>query len=162
MPVRHLRERGAEVDIAATSDEPIRTLVGDKDPGETVEPTLTLADADPSGYDLLLVPGGTLNVDSLRLAGKAVDAVRSFTSSGRPVAAICHGPWALVEADAVRGKTLTSYASLRTDVRNAGGSWVDQSVATCDGAGYLLITSRTPDDLKDFLHEVDGALTAHG
>ncbi|GGZ06115.1 type 1 glutamine amidotransferase [Streptomyces nitrosporeus] len=162
VPVRRLREAGATVDVAAVSADAIRTLVGDKDPGETVRPSLTLADADPAGYDLLLVPGGTLNADSLRLDDDALDAVRSFTSSGRPVAAICHGPWALVEAGVVKEKTLTSYLSLRTDIRNAGGTWEDRPVVTDDAGGWLLITSRNPGDLEDFLREIGKALTSAG
>ncbi|GAA4982595.1 type 1 glutamine amidotransferase domain-containing protein [Kitasatospora paranensis] len=158
VPHTHLSGSGAQVDIAAPSPETIRTLVGDRDPGKEVRPTTTLAEVDPADYDLLLVPGGTLNADSLRLDGDALDIVRAFTSSGRPVAAICHGPWALVEADVVKGKTLTSYASLRTDIGNAGGIWVDESVVTDDTNGWTLITARTPDDLGDFLHEIDAAL----
>lgn len=137
LPVRHLRGRGAAVDIAAESSDVIRTLVGDTDPGENVRPSLTLTGADPAYYDLLLVPGGTLNADSLRLQEPAMDLVRSFTSSGRPVAAICHGPWVLVEAGSVENKTLTSYASLRTDIRNA--AWAtgstSRSSATTPAAG---------------------------
>ncbi|WP_031086244.1 DJ-1/PfpI/YhbO family deglycase/protease [Streptomyces sp. NRRL WC-3549] len=158
VPVRHLRDAGAAVDVAAVSADAVRTLVGDKDPGKTVQPTLTLGDADPDGYDLLLVPGGTLNADTLRLQDDALEIVRTFTSSGRPVAAICHGPWALVETGAVRGKTLTSYASLRTDVENAGGTWVDRPVVTDRAEGWLLITSRDPGDLEDFLREIDKEL----
>ena len=116
------------------------------------------ADVDPSGYDMLLIPGGTLYADSLRLDETAVGLVRSFTSTGRPVADICHGPWALVEADGVKGKALTSYASLQTHIRNAGAQWVDTSVVADDANGWLLITSRTPDDLDDFVGEIDKAL----
>ncbi|MEU4264412.1 type 1 glutamine amidotransferase domain-containing protein [Streptomyces argenteolus] len=162
VPLRHLRDRGATVDVAAVTTSPVRTLVGEKDPGEAVRPSLTMAEVDPAGYDLLLVPGGTLNADSLRLQETAVGIVRSFTSAGRPVAAICHGPWVLVEAGVVTDKTLTSYASLRTDIRNAGGNWVDEAVVSDDTGGWLLITSRTPDDLEDFLHEVGKELTATG
>jgi protease I len=158
VPVEHLRGNGAEVEIAAVSDEPVQTLVGDKDPGRKVSPTTTLDDTDPGPYDLLLIPGGALNADHLRMNGKAVAAARSFASSGRPVAAICHGPWALVEADVVRGKTMTSYASLRTDVTNAGGRWVDRSVVSDDTGGWTLVTSRTPKDLDDFLRETEAAL----
>jgi protease I len=158
VPCTHLRGSGAQVDIAAPSLETIRTLVGDKDPGEEVRPTTTLAEVDPAGYDLLLVPGGTLNADRLRLNGDALGIVRSFVSSGRPVAAICHGPWALVEAGAVKGRTLTSYPSLRTDIGNAGGTWVDTSVVRDDAGGCTLITSRTPKDLDDFLREIDAVL----
>ncbi|MEU6991066.1 type 1 glutamine amidotransferase domain-containing protein [Streptomyces sp. NPDC046465] len=162
VPVQHLRERGAHVDVAAVKAEEIRTLVGDKDPGKTVQPDLTLADADASSYDLLLIPGGTVNADSLRLDETAVSMVRSFAESGRKVAAICHGPWLLVEADVVDGKTLTSYASVATDIRNAKGTWVDKSVMHCGANDWDLITSRTPDDLEDFLREIDDTLGAAG
>jgi protease I len=159
VPVKHLRRAGADVDVAAVSAEPIRTLVGDKDPGESVPPSHTLATVQPVDYDLLLVPGGTLNADALRLNETALDTVRSFVSSGRPIAAICHGPWALVEADVVAGKKLTSYPSVRTDIRNAGGTWVDESVVVDDTGGWTLITSRTPEDLDDFVRAIDTVLT---
>ncbi|PZR53653.1 protease [Xylanimonas oleitrophica] len=158
VPVDHLREAGADVTVAAVQDGDVQTLVGDKDPGRTVTPDTTLDAVDPAGYDLLLIPGGTINADNLRLQAPAIDIVKSFTTSARPVAAICHGPWAVVEAGAVSGAQVTSYPSLQTDVRNAGGSWVDQSVVSDSGAGYTLITSRTPDDLPDFLREIEGAL----
>lgn len=158
VPVDHLRGNGAEVDVAAVSGDPVQTLVHDKEPGRTVSPTTTLDDADPAGYDLLLVPGGALNADHLRMDHRAVETARAFAASGRPVAAICHGPWALVEADVVRGKTLTSYPSLRTDIGNAGGRWVDRPVVADGTGGWTLVTSRTPDDLDDFLREVEAAL----
>lgn len=158
VPVQHLRERGAQVDVAAVSAEEISTLVGDKDPGETVTPDLTLADADTSSYDLLLIPGGTINADGLRLDGTAVSTVRAFADSGRKVAAICHGPWLLVEAGVLEGKTLTSYPSVATDIRNAKGTWVDKAVMHCGANDWDLITSRTPDDLEDFLREIDATL----
>ncbi|RII20192.1 General stress protein 18 [Streptomyces sp. YIM 130001] len=161
-PVRHLRNQGAEVSVAAVTKDPIETLVGDQNPGESAEPDLTLAEADPAAYDLLLVPGGTLNADSLRLQDDALRVVRALTEAGKPVAAICHGPWILVEAGLVSGRTLTSYASLRTDIVNAGGDWIDKSVAVDEGDGRLLITSRTPDDLPDFLREIDAALAPAG
>lgn len=157
VPVEHLRADGVEVDVAAVSADDVQTLVGDKDRGRAVTPTLTHADADPGAYDLLLVPGGTINADALRLQDDAVGLVRAFTTAGKPVAAICHGPWALVEAAAVEGKTLTSYPSLETDVLNAGGAWVDRPVVR-DDDGYTLVTSRTPGDLDAFLREVDAVL----
>lgn len=160
VPVDHLRAAGATVDVAAVDDAPVETLVGDKDPGRTVQPTTTLGAVDADAYDLLLVPGGTLNADTLRLQDEAVQIVRSFASSGRPVAAICHGPWLLVEAGLVTGKRLTSYPSLTTDVRNAGGTWVDEEVVADEAGGFRLVTSRTPDDLDAFLREVDAALAA--
>ncbi|MEP7762380.1 type 1 glutamine amidotransferase domain-containing protein [Sanguibacter sp. 25GB23B1] len=160
VPVDHLREAGATVDVAAVEDAPVETLVGDKDPGRPVQPTTTLGSVDADGYDLLLVPGGTLNADTLRLQDDAVNLVKAFASSGRPVAAICHGPWLLVEAGLADGKRLTSYPSLTTDVRNAGGTWVDEEVVADDARGFRLITSRTPDDLAAFLGEIDATLTA--
>ncbi|MCS0634362.1 type 1 glutamine amidotransferase [Streptomyces sp. LP05-1] len=162
VPVERLRAAGAQVDVAAVKNEPVQTLVGDKDPGKSVTPDLTLADADVSAYDLLLLPGGTVNADQLRLEEKAVAAVRAFTLTGRPVAAICHGPWALVEADVVRGKTLTSYASVRTDIINAGGTWKDGPAVRCEADGWTLITSRNPGDLDDFLSEIGSVLAAQG
>ncbi|MEU5237435.1 type 1 glutamine amidotransferase domain-containing protein [Streptomyces lydicus] len=159
VPVQHLRDAGAEVHIAAVTADPIQTLVGDKDPGQKVSPDRTLDDVDASAYDVLVLPGGTLNADALRLQDKAVALVRAFPSAHRPVAAICHGPWGLVEADVVKGKTLTSYPSLRTDIRNAGGHWVDESAVSDHSNGWTLVTSRTPDDLEDFLKAIEAALT---
>ncbi|NGO74670.1 type 1 glutamine amidotransferase [Streptomyces sp. YC504] len=158
-PVEHLRGLGAQVDIAATEKDSIVTLVGDRDPGQTVPATHSLSEVRADDYDLLLIPGGTINADTLRLEDTALDAVRSFASSGRPVAAICHGPWVAVEADVLRGKTLTSYPSTATDVRNAGGTWVDKEVQVCGANGWTLITSRKPDDLPAFLDAINGALT---
>ncbi|MET9471579.1 MULTISPECIES: type 1 glutamine amidotransferase domain-containing protein [unclassified Streptomyces] len=161
VPLEHLRGWGADVDVAAVSAGDVQTLVGDKSPGKTVRPELTLGEVDPADYDLLLVPGGTLNADRLRREDSAMEVVRSFTSTGRPVAAICHGPWALVEAGVLEGKKLTSYPSLRTDIRNAGGEWADEPVIKDDSRGWPLITSRTPGDLEPFLREIDAALAVN-
>ncbi|QHT57605.1 type 1 glutamine amidotransferase [Cellulomonas sp. H30R-01] len=160
VPVDHLSDQGVDVTVAAQSSDPVQTLVGDKDPGRTVTPDTTFADVDAGDYDLLLVPGGTINADTLRLDEQAVGLVRAFAASGRPIAAICHGPWALVEAGVLGGVTLTSYPSLRTDVRNAGGEWRDQEVVTDDAGGFPLVTSRNPDDLPAFLPAVDKVLAA--
>ncbi|MFE2416385.1 type 1 glutamine amidotransferase domain-containing protein [Streptomyces hokutonensis] len=159
VPLARLREDGADITVAAATADPVRTLVGDEDPGETVEPDATFDVVDPGDHQLLLLPGGTLNADQLRLDDKAIAIVKAFASSGRPIAAICHGPWALVEADVVRGKTLTSYASLRTDIRNAGAaSWVDEPVVSDTEGGYTLVTSRTPKDLDAFVDAISKAL----
>ncbi|MEV7520114.1 type 1 glutamine amidotransferase domain-containing protein [Streptomyces sp. NPDC091371] len=107
-------------------------------------------------FDALVLPGGLANPDALRTDRRAVSFVREFFDRGRPVAAICHAPWTLVEADVVRGRTLTSYPSLATDIRNAGGTWVDEEVHVCHAAPATLITSRRPRDLKAFC----GALVA--
>ncbi|GAA2297098.1 type 1 glutamine amidotransferase [Streptomyces kunmingensis] len=161
VPLKKLRDQGADVTVAAQSSDAVQTLVGDKDPGETVRPDTTIEAVDPGAYELLLIPGGTLNVDTLRLDEKAVAAAKTFAGSGRPIAAICHGPWLLVEADVLRDKTLTSYPSLKTDIRNAGAKdWVDESVKQCTAAGYTLVTSRTPKDLDDFVGAVGEVLGA--
>ncbi|MCG6494250.1 DJ-1/PfpI/YhbO family deglycase/protease [Kitasatospora sp. A2-31] len=158
VPVRHLRENGVQVDIAAPDRDDIHTLVRDKDPGETVRPTLTLDEVDASGYDLLIIPGGTINADTLRLRQKAVDIVLAFTTAGRPIASICHGPWLLAEAGVAFGKQLTSFPSLRTDLGNAGASWTNEPMVTDDANGWRLVTSRNPDDLEHFLRGIDTAL----
>jgi protease I len=117
-----------------------------KDWGDKVKVDKTLDDANPNDYDALVLPGGVINPDHLRMEPKAVTFVRQFVSTGRPVAAICHGPWTLVEADVVRGKKVTSWPSVKTDLKNAGANWVDQEVVT-DGQ---FIFSRKPDDIPAF------------
>jgi protease I len=116
------------------------------DKGDTFDVDQTVADADVASYDGLMLPGGVANPDALRTDEQAVGFVRSFIESGKPVAAICHAPWTLVEADVVRGRRLTSWPSLQTDIRNAGGDWVDEEVVV-DGN---LVTSRKPDDIPAF------------
>ena len=160
VPVQHLRDRGATVEIAAQQREDVVTLVGDKDPGQKVTPSTTIDAVDASGYDLLLLPGGSINADTLRLDGKAVAITKAFADAGKPIAAICHAPWTLIEAGAVEGKRLTSYASLQTDLRNAGGDWADEAVVVDDTRGFALITSRDPDDLDAFTGAIDQVLVA--
>ena len=113
-----------------------------------------IRDADPGDYDALVLPGGVANPDHLRTVPEAVAFVRSMFQAGRPAAVICHGPWTLVEADLVRGRTLTSWPSLRTDIRNAGGSWVDTEVQRCTSGPNVLVTSRKPDDLPAFCKQL--------
>ena len=109
-----------------------------------------MGEASAGDYDALVLPGGVANPDKLRMVPEAVEFVRSFAQAGKPIASICHGPWTLVEADLVRGKTLTSWPSLQTDIRNAGGQWQDVEVFTCPEQGFTLVTSRKPDDLEAF------------
>ncbi len=116
------------------------------DKGDSFAVDAVVADADPASYDGLVLPGGVANPDALRLDEDAVSFVREFVESGRPVAAICHAPWTLIEADVVRGRRMTSWPSLQTDLRNAGADWVDEEVVV-DGN---LVTSRKPDDLPAF------------
>jgi protease I len=135
------------------------------DTGDTFKVDRTVDDAPAGEYDALVLPGGVANPDFLRLDPKAVAFVKAFFAAGKPVAAICHGPWMLVEADVVRGRTLTSWPSIRTDVRNAGGTWVDEPVHVCTAGPNTLITSRKPADLKafddalvtEFIKAVEGA-----
>ena len=110
----------------------------------------TIGDADPAQYDGLVLPGGVANPDQLRTVPEAVQFVQAMFEAGKPAAVICHGPWTIVEADLVRGRTLTSWPSLRTDIRNAGGTWVDSEVQVCTSGPNVLITSRNPDDLPAF------------
>jgi deglycase len=116
------------------------------DKADTFEADKTAAEADVADYDALVLPGGVANPDFLRTDEDVVGFIRGFFEAGKPVAAICHGPWTLVEADVVRGRTLTSWPSLQTDIRNAGGEWVDEKVCVDGG----LVTSRKPDDLPAF------------
>lgn len=114
--------------------------------GDSFPVDVPLENADPNRYDALLLPGGVMNPDKLRMNPQAVQFVKAFFDAGKPIAAICHGPWTLVEAGVVRGRTLTSWPSLKTDIRNAGGNWVDQQVVADNG----LVTSRKPDDIPAF------------
>ena len=124
---------------------------------DTFDVDVTVADADVADFDALVLPGGVANPDALRTDSDAVSFVRDFVASGKPVAAICHAAWSLVEADAVRGRTVTSWPSLQTDIRNAGGTWVDEEVVV-DGN---LITSRNPDDLPAFTKTLVDRLGSH-
>ena len=142
--------------VAAQQSDAIQTLVGDKDPGKTVDPDTTLATVSAGDFDALVVPGGTINADTLRTDKRAVEIVSAFVADGKPVAAICHGPWTLVEAGVLSGKTITSYPSLQTDIRNAGAEWVDQEVQVDGG----FITSRNPGDLPAFVDAIEHAQTA--
>ncbi len=116
------------------------------DKADTFDVDRTVAEADASEYDALVLPGGVANPDQLRMDERAVSFARGFFEQGKPVGVICHGPWTLVEADVLRGRTVTSWPSLRTDIRNAGGEWVDEEVVTDNG----LVSSRRPDDLPAF------------
>jgi protease I len=137
---------GASIEVLSIHDGEIDAMQSDTRPAGTIPVDREVRDAKPDDYDALVLPGGTVNPDKLRMDDAAVRFVREFVRSGKPVAAICHGPWTLVEAGVVRGKRLTSWPSLRTDLRNAGAEVVDEEVVV-DGQ---LITSRSPDDLPAF------------
>jgi protease I len=144
-PARAVREAGGEVDLIAPAEEPVQAF-NHLDKGDTFEPDVIVAEADASDYDGLVLPGGVANPDQLRTDAAAVEFIRSFFERDKPVGVICHGPWSLVEADVLRGRTLTSWPSLRTDLRNAGAEWVDEEVHVDDN----LVSSRKPDDLEAF------------
>jgi protease I len=120
------------------------------DASSSYEVDVTTGDADVEDFDALVLPGGVANPDQLRMDAAAVAFVTSHFGAGKPAAAICHGPWTLVEADLVRGRSLTSWPSLRTDIENAGGTWVDVEVQVCSSGPNTLVTSRNPDDLEAF------------
>ncbi|THG33007.1 type 1 glutamine amidotransferase domain-containing protein [Naasia lichenicola] len=145
-----LEEAGARTELLSIHDGEIAARNNDLEDAGTFPVDRQVGSASVDEYDALLLPGGTVNPDQLRMQSVAVEFVRSFVESGKPVAAICHGPWTLVEAGVVRGRRLTSFPSLRTDLRNAGAEVVDEQVVT-DGN---LTTSRSPDDLPAFCERI--------
>jgi protease I len=146
---RALDDAGAETILVSPKADSIQAFKH-HEKGDRFPVDMTLADARPTDFAALYLPGGVANPDALRMDKKAVQFVREFMAADKPVAAICHGPWLLVEADAVAGRRLTSWPSLRTDIENAGGEWVDEPV-TVDGD---LITSRKPDDIPAFSRRI--------
>lgn len=120
------------------------------DKGDTFPVDKTVAEASVDDTDALVLPGGVANPDVLRTDERAVAFTKEFFDAGKPVAAICHAPWTLIEADVLRGRSLTSWPSLKTDIRNAGGTWVDKQVQVCSGGPNVLVTSRKPGDLEAF------------
>jgi protease I len=149
VPLDELRKRGADVKIASIKSGEIKSW--DKtDWGDSVKVDLDAKSVKAEDFDALVLPGGQINPDKLRADENAVQIVREFVKTGKPVAAICHGPWLLVEADALRGRAATSYNSIRTDLRNAGATWKDEAVVVDNG----IITSRSPEDLPQFIAKI--------
>ena len=148
-----LQAEGATVTVIAPKSGDIQGM-NHHDKGDKIHVDATLEQAKPDQFDALVLPGGVANPDTLRTNKHAVEFVRAFAKAGKPVAAICHGPWTLIEADAVRGKKLTSWPSLQTDLRNAGATWQDKDVIR-DGN---LVTSRKPDDIPAFNRELIGMI----
>ncbi len=144
-PVSALKEAGAEVSVVSPKPGRIQGF-NHHDKGDMVPVDRELGSADAASFDALVLPGGVINPDQLRLEPKAIDFVRHFVGAGKPIAAICHGPWTLIDAGGAKGHTMTSWPSLKTDLSNAGATWVDREVVT-DGK---LVTSRKPDDLPAF------------
>jgi protease I len=144
-PRKALDDAGAQTSVVSIKSGKIQGM-NHADKGETVAVDLTLSDARPQEFDALMIPGGLMNPDTLRSTDEALEFVRHFFQEGKSVAAICHAPWVLIDAGVVRGRTLTSWPAIKSDVRNAGGNWVDQEVVVDNG----LVTSRKPDDIPAF------------
>ncbi len=145
-PKQTLEDAGATVTVVSTESGDAQTVNNDLDDGGTYAIDTTFADVSADDFDGLVIPGGTVGADTLRGDDDAVAFVRSFFEQMKPVGAICHAPWLLVEADVLQGRTLTSYPTLQTDIRNAGATWVDEEVVVDQG----MVTSRNPDDLPAF------------
>ena len=156
VPWKALTDAGADVTLVSNKEGEIQSVTKGEKAGKFAVNKL-IADVSARDFDALVLPGGVKNPDTLRMDEGAVALVRDFMAADKPVAAICHAPWLLVEADAVEGRTLTSYPSLRTDIQNAGGSWVDKQVEV----DQKLITSRTPDDLPAFCSRLVTVLANH-
>jgi protease I len=144
-PQEALEEAGAETEIVSPAEKKVRSW-DETDWGSKFKVDVLLADADPNDYDALLLPGGVMNPDHLRLEPKAIEFIRHFFEAGKPVGAICHGPWTIIDAGFARGRRMTSYPSIKTDLKNAGANWVDEEVVVDNG----LVTSRKPADLPAF------------
>jgi protease I len=145
-----VEQAGAETEVLSIQDGEIQAMNGDIDQGDTIQVDRLVSDASPDDYDGLILPGGVINPDKLRMDEDAISFLQDYFRAGKPVGVICHGPWTLVEADLVRGRTLTSWPSIRTDIRNAGGNVVDEEVVTDQG----LVSSRSPDDLPAFCAKI--------
>lgn len=148
-PAKALKQSGAQVEIVSNKAKEIQGF-NHIEKGHKIRVDRTLGEAKPDDYDASMLPGGVINPDMLRLDPTAIDFVRHFVRSGKPVAAICHGPWTLIDAGGVKGKKMTSWPSLRTDLSNAGAYWLDEPVVTDNG----LVTSRKPDDVPAFVHKM--------
>jgi protease I len=148
-PKQILEKRGAEVVLASLKRDPIQATIHD-DPGKTIRPDLTIDEANADDFDALILPGGVRNPDHLRLHDNVIELIRDFDDQEKPIGAICHGPWLLVEADLLDGRTATSWPSIRTDLRNAGARVVDEAAVT-DGN---IVTSRKPEDVEAFANAI--------
>ncbi|MFI6389250.1 type 1 glutamine amidotransferase domain-containing protein [Nonomuraea sp. NPDC050547] len=157
-PWKAVKQAGGTPRLISTTSGSIQGF-NHLDKGDVFAVDATVDEVSAADFDALVLPGGVANPDLLRTVPRAVDFVRGFFDSGKPVAAICHAPWTLIEAGVVRDRTLTSWPSLRTDLRNAGATWVDKEIVVDTDAPSTLITSRKPDDLKAFCHALVDAIT---
>jgi protease I len=148
-PAEAVKDAGADVEFVSLEEGEVQAF-NHLDHGDKIPVDKAVSDADQSDYDGLVLPGGVANPDFLRMDENAVAFVRSFVEAAKPIGVICHGPWTLVEADVLKGRTITSWPSLRTDIRNAGGNWVDEEVHVDEG----LVSSRNPDDIPAFNEKI--------
>jgi protease I len=149
-PRQAVEDAGAETELLSLESGEIQAMNSDIEPADRIKVDKPISDASPDDYDGLILPGGTVNADRLRMDDDVISFLQKYFATGKPVGVICHGPWTLVEADLVRGRTLTSYPSIRTDIRNAGGEVVDEEVVVDQG----LVSSRNPDDLPAFCAKI--------
>jgi protease I len=149
-PREAVEKAGGKTELLSLETGQIQAMNSDINPADKFDVDKAITDASPDDYDGLILPGGTVNADKLRASDEVVSFVQKIFKDGKPVGVICHGPWTLVEADLVRDRTLTSWPSLQTDIRNAGGNWVDEEVVVDQG----LVTSRKPDDLPAFCAKI--------
>ncbi len=156
VPATRLKELGHDVVVATPSGKDVQTFVNDKDRGEVFPVDKKLSEAT-GPFDVVLLPGGTLNSDAARIDPEIQQVVKDQAAAGRTIAAICHAPWVLVETGLAEGKTLTGYDSIRTDLKNAGATVVDEQAKVCTAKGWTLVTSRNPDDLDAFVTAIDEA-----
>ncbi|RLZ07511.1 type 1 glutamine amidotransferase [Acinetobacter sp. 2JN-4] len=149
-PLEFLKAKGVEVIHAAETSQTVQTVKSDKEIGPSYSPQTSLDQVSAEDYDILIIPGGTVNADSLRLNETAHKIIQYFTDQKKPIAAICHAPWVLINAERIKDKNLTSYKSIRLDLENAGAHWVDKAVHRCNTHEWPLISSRCPDDIPEF------------
>ena len=149
-PRQAVQDAGGQAELLSPEDGEIQAMNHDLEPADKFPVDKQISDASPDDYEGVILPGGTVNADKLRIEDDVISFLQEFFRSGKPVGVICHGPWSLVEANLVRGRTLTSYPSLQTDIRNAGGNWVDQEVVVDEG----LVSSRNPGDLPAFCNKI--------
>ena len=154
LPLEQLSDMGAAVEVIGPHDGTLQALRG-VEAGREVTVDKQLDEVDPDDYDAVIIPGGVVNADHLRVEKAAQEFIQAMTDADKPVAAICHGPWLLISSQLVKGRTLTSYPTLNDDITNAGGNWINQEVVIDDN----FITSRNPDDLSTFIQAISEALS---
>lgn len=160
-PMAAVRAAGADVTHVALQSGDVQTVQSDTDKDEVLQADSAASDVSADDFDALIVPGGTINADKLRVDEVSLGLIKAFVAAKKPLAVICHGPWVLINAGVVEGKTLTSYPSLQTDLRNAGATWVDEEAVHCPAQGWDLVTSRNPGDLDAFNAKLIEVFAAH-